>query len=219
MARITDKLGDGLPDDFDGTITSAYFGTDATYQSGEQVCLIVEIESPELEKPERKLYSVGKGWETQNKGTKVVHESGRDDKNFNKNTSIGRVITAIASDPDSIAAFDAHGGDVNVAASWEGLKCHWERKEFGAMNDKPIVVLVPTKVYGGAGKSNGTKAKTEDKGGAISGLLKAKLTKLAKDSGDADTFLMAAFELAEVDGDAGVQAELMDGSFYAAAIG
>jgi len=71
MAGWEGETSTGLLDDADVTIEQGYFGTDASYQSGEQLVWFLEGTSPESDEPVRQFYSIGTGWETSDNGETV----------------------------------------------------------------------------------------------------------------------------------------------------
>jgi hypothetical protein len=201
-------LSSGLIDDFDGEITEAYFGTDANYNSGDSVLLILELKTNVEDKPSETLkLSCGSGWAIENGGRNIVKEQGK--AQFNKNSRVGLVLGA-AIQAGALDVMKAKGSPLE-AATWQGLAFHWERVDVKGFDGETKQVLLPTRFLGGA-----TAAKEEP---ALSPALQAKLLVLAKNSADFGAFVDAALEVDGVTGSAEAIALVTDEGFFNSAKG
>jgi len=208
------ELSSGLIDDFDGTITEAYFGTDAAYNDGDTVLLILEISTDDPDRPSiTEKLSTGTGWVIENQGANLVSENGKPRK-FNKNSRVGLVLAA---------ALQAGAGDIMRskgspmdAATWTGLGFHWDRKSIEGFNGEKKDVLLPTAVLGDSATTS--SAPVVASGGVDAGT-RAKLTVLAKKSDSYDAFVEAALEMDGVAANSDAVDLVVDEAFYAAANG
>lgn len=220
----------GLIDDFDATVTSAFFTTDAAYNDGETLLLKLECETDNPEAPETVLqYSCGAGWEAADNGKKAVREDGKR-RRFNQQSGIWKLVEA---------AMNAGAGDAlrtrgtpMEASMWVGLKFHIKRVEMGEGQYKTTRPM-PVQFLGEAGEgSKGSQAGPSPatattpaaadpvtNGAGMSKVLEAKLKKLARDCADHESFIVAAFDLDGVDGNADAERAVVDEAFFNAAKG
>lgn len=134
-------------DDFVGVITDAYFGTDASYNQGQSLCLIVTFESAEFDKPNRQMFACGKGWTQENNGERAVREDGAK-KNFVKTSKVGMFISH-ALKVGAGHAMKKNGGDQFNAASYRGLKLHMRKIDHDYGGELGVKkVLVPVEFFG-----------------------------------------------------------------------
>ena len=205
-------LGEGLV-----TINSASFGYDAQYGGGEVALAILEgtVESDGDTHSWKKLYSIGKGWNIVDGGSRVEREDGRK-RNFQKQSKYGLWIAG---------ALEAGAGEVlrgrgtpMEAKIWEHLTFEVAAKEtdYGGEIGKKST-LVPVKFVGEAGTATpaATKAAAPAANGSsnghVSGALKMKLKKLAAECDSHDAFVERAFvEVEGVDGNAAVEKAVAD---------
>ncbi len=216
MAGWEPTKSSGLIDDTDITITKAEFNYDAGYAGGEQLVLILEGTSDHPEHPEfRQFYSIGKGWETNDRGATV--ESNLD--GFNEQTQYWKFIEA-ALDTDAAPVL-AERGFPSTAAIWEGLRFHVKRKDVdygGQIGVKQV--LVPTKFLGEVGdnpkaETPATEAPAEAPAapaGASNGILEAKLKGLAHSATSHNDFIEKVLEAHgdEVQADMDLYARVVD---------
>lgn len=128
-------LSSGLLDDYDFTVTHAWFGqveesdSDRTYLRLVGVATIDgEVEDEEHED----RFGIGNGWEVVDEGAAVEHASGKN--RFNGSSGIGRFITSIVEAMgDDIGDFAARG-DSNEAKSYEGVTFSMKRKNYHFTN-------------------------------------------------------------------------------------
>lgn len=157
---------DGLPDDFDGTITEPYFGYDTDYMGGDKLALMFTLVSAELEAPEKMLFGTGKDWEPDKtpRGSRIDRKG---KQSFHKNSGCGVLLDAMKA-AGAIDAMRKSDAIPMEAAMYDGLSFHWERKEFTYDLDEGKKVtsrLLPTKFLGvettsnGKGKGKGASAK------------------------------------------------------------
>ncbi len=172
----------GLPDDFDGTITEPYFGYDTDYMNGDKLALMFMLVSDELEAPEKMLFGTGKDWapDKSPRGSKITRQG---KQSFHENSGCGVLLNA-AKAAGAIDAMRASGAIPMEAAMYDGLRFHWDRKEFVYDMDaseggrKVTSRLLPTKFLE-AVKSNGKAS------GKASSKAKAKEAEAVKDDDDA----------------------------------
>lgn len=215
----------GLIDDFDATVTSAFFTTDAAYNDGETLLLKLECETDNPETPETILqYSTGNGWEAADNGKKAVREDGKR-RRFNQQSGIWKLVEA-AMNAGAGDALRSRGTPME-ASMWVGLKFHIKRVEMGEGQYKTTRPL-PVSFLGVVGEgANGSApaapapagADPASNGAGLSKVLEAKLKKLARDSASHEDFIAAAFDLDGVDGNADAERAVVDEAFFNAAKG
>ena len=208
MADWEGEVSTGLLDDADVTIENGYFGTDASYQSGDALIWILEGESPDSDEPVRQFYSIGKGWETSDNGETV---EGKDKFNVLSNYYM---FFRAALDCDGVQEIvEDRANDPAVGNLWNGMTFHMERQEIIPENDniKPWHVLLPVSFLGVAGgeKKGKSKSKAKDKDKTkvkakssdddddtkkAAKVLRGKIRKLAKEADDHDEFLDAVHD-------------------------
>jgi len=182
----------GLLDDADVTINQAYFGTDARYQSGEQLLFVIEGTSPQADEDEvRQFWSIGGGWEAIEGGAKVEGK-----EKFNTSSAYARFFNAALQIP-GVSEIIQDRGTPDEAAIWEGLTFHMERQdvEYGGQIGTRQMLLPVSLVEGkkkAVPKKPAAKKAASNSGGDKA--LRAKLKNLAKKSDDFDGFLDALHE-------------------------
>lgn len=126
---LNDFLGDGLPSDFDGTITSATFAEFINTKTGQPGPLSIEFGLSYVEDDEAKetnvRYTVGAGW-SHVAGEQITHEAGH--KRINRATQYGRFLARVAGlladEPEEVQ----DGIDPTIASTWVGLTFHFVRE-------------------------------------------------------------------------------------------
>ena len=116
----------GLLDDYDLTITHAYFATDARYNNGESLLLHLEGTTDDADMPESQvLFACGSGWASNDGGKTATHEKGKG--RFNRSSWYGRLIERMK----ELGGIDAlaQRGDATQAQVWEGITLHLVREE------------------------------------------------------------------------------------------
>ena len=116
----------GLLDDYDLTITRAYFATDARYNNGESLLLHLEGTTDNADTLESQvLFACGTGWVSNDGGKTAVHEKGKG--RFNRSSWYGRLIERMK----ELGGIDAlaQRGDATQAQVWEGITLHLVREE------------------------------------------------------------------------------------------
>lgn len=216
----------GLIDDFDFTVDSAWFTTDAAYNDGETLLLKLNGPTDNPENPETTLqYSCGNGWEASDGGKVAVREDGKK-RRFNQSSGIWKLVEA---------AMNAGAGDAlrgrgtpMEASMWSGLKFHMRRVEQGEgqyKTTRPLPVSFLGEVGEGQASAAGsqasaaTPAPAATNGAGLSKVLEAKLKKIARDSATHEDFIVSAFELDGVDGNADAERAVVDEAWYVAAKG
>lgn len=214
----------GLIDDFDFTITSAYFTTDSAYNDGETLLLKLEGQTDNPETPETTLqYSCGNGWEAEDNGKKAVREDGKR-RRFNQQSGIWKLVEA-ALNCGAEEALRKRGTPME-ASMWVGLRFHIKRVEQGEGQYKTTRPL-PVQFLGEVGEGSASApapaaaatATPTSNGVGLSKVLEVKLKKLAKESATHEDFIVAAFELDGVDGNADAERAVVDEAWYLAARG
>lgn len=144
----------GLPDDFDAVVKAAWFEFDPEFNNGQSLVLKMtlqtDIEDFGPDGPTGDLlFSVGKGWTTNDRGATAVREDGKS-KGFHQSTAYHMWIDgAIKCDGAEKVLRSAERGDPRTAAMWVGTGWHVNRKEVdygGEIGKKDK--LVPTKFLG-----------------------------------------------------------------------
>lgn len=208
-------LSSGLLDDFTGEITEAYFGTDAAYNSGDTVLLILELatDNPDTPTITEKL-SCGTGWVIENQGASVASENGRN-RNFNKNSRVG-LFLAHAAEAGALDTLRGRGTPME-AKTFQGLTFHWNRKPITGYDGQVKDVLLPSEfLHDGkaAVSSNGNGNGSAPAESGVSAALLAKLKAAAKKAADHSEFIDAGFAIDGVTGNAEAEALVVDEAFY-----
>lgn len=215
----------GLIDDFDFSIAEAWFTTDAGYNNGETLLLKLTGNTDNPDQPETTLqYSCGSGWEAEDNGKRAVREDGKR-RRFNQSSGIWK-LTEAAMNADAGDELRKRGTPME-ASMWVGLKFHMKRVEQGEGDFKTTRPL-PVAFLGVVGEGQAsapsgaapasTPAATSN-GTGLSKVLEVKLKKLAKDCATHEDFIVAAFELEGVDGNADAERAVVDEAWYTAARG
>lgn len=214
----------GLIDDFDFTITEAWFTTDASYNSGETLLLKLSGNTDSADQPETTVqYSCGSGWEAEDGGKKAVREDGKR-RRFNQSSGVWKLVEA-AMNCGAGEELRKRGTPME-ASMWVGLRFHMKRVEQGEGDFKTTRPL-PVSFLGVVGEGSAPAAPAAPapasapaaNGSGLSKVLEVKLKKLAKDSDTHEDFIVAAFELDGVDGNADAERVVVDEAWYAAARG
>lgn len=212
----------GLIDDFDFTVEESWFTTDAAYNDGETLLLKLEGATDNPEQPDVTVqYSCGNGWEASDGGKVAVREDGKK-RRFNQSSGIWKLVEA-AMNAGAGEALRSRGTPME-ASMWAGLKFHMKRVEQGEGQFKTTRPL-PVSFLGEAGEGSSASAAAPtvtpaaSNGVGLSKVLEVKLKKLARDSDDHESFIVAAFELDGVDGNADAERAVVDEAWYASAKG
>lgn len=175
------NLETGLPDKFSSVVTDPIFRYDDRYTDGDgnPICLLVLTLDHEGD-AQTIMYPCGPGWVPENKGATAVPEAdpNNEEKNFNGNTAVGKLITAMASTEardEMKRRFDS-GVGTRDAAFYDGLGFFWERKsehvEFekgGQKIERDVTRLLPTsfEMRQVTGKKKKAPAKKAKANGAV----------------------------------------------------
>ena len=127
-------LGDGLPTDFVGTISSPKFAIPVDTQAEDpQPMLIVDIDNDEADLNEQRI-GLGKGWVAVDKGARVEKEDGGK-LVFNKQSKVGRLLDSLMAQDGFRKALTARAEQVGRMASpfeaefWDGITGTWIRNQ------------------------------------------------------------------------------------------
>lgn len=230
------KLETGLPSDYVGKVEDAYFGTKADYNDGQDLLLLMEVQTEDLEIGDGGKttiqYTCGKDWEAYEKGAKARREDGKN-KGFNENSGVGQLVKA---------AIQCGAGDVlrkrggvdgpRDAGIWKGLTFRFERKEFSAEIDgekRTWARMLPTEFKGEGGSVSTTSSTSTTSGVAtavvaapsngaaaasvvsLDPALKAKLIARARKAESHDQFIELAYsEIPELSGNTAAEDAVMD---------
>lgn len=120
--------GGGGIDAFTGTITQAFWQPG---EYGTSLCIVSMFDHPELFPAKEDgtytgFYPAGKGWNTEDGGESVVHETGDDGKNFRKDSGVGRLVAALGAIP-GVRDLLPSDFDSRKASSYKGLHLEWGR--------------------------------------------------------------------------------------------
>lgn len=118
---LSDFLTDGLPSDYEGTITQASFLYDPRYNNGQTLLAALTVTTTEGSEVELR-YPLGPGW-TAVGGQRIAHESGNN--KINKQTAYGEFCARVgALLPDDVA------DQLNPleASAWIGLSFFFQRE-------------------------------------------------------------------------------------------
>lgn len=156
------NLSSGLPMvDADVTVKSIEFGYDATYAKGEACVAIVTFGMEEGEDA-KQLYSVGKTFEPADRGSTLVHTSGKP-TNLNNQSNYGRFVDALTK-MDNAAEFMKEvretGVDLVFNAAWlDGMSFHMGTVKLTMQDGKEKDLVIPVHYNGMAETSVKGKAK------------------------------------------------------------
>ena len=194
--------GGGGLDGAAATITDAYF---AEGDYGWRWIIVNTFDDPEnYPKFEdgsfTRYYSLGKGWSSQDGGESATHESGDDNKRYNKNSQVGKFVAQLASVAGVVEALP----DFNPyqSKSLKGLHLRWQN--IPVTKRAPVTVdgketwqdvegateLYPVELIGAAG-SNGAATSTID---IASLALTAEQTGLLAAAATDDAFMKVLLE-------------------------
>jgi len=207
---------DGLVTEYNGKITDAYFTYDDSYNDGESLLLKLEIQTDNSDMGDGgaviEQYPVGKGWATYDKGKTATREDGKP-RALNRNSGVALLVSSAM---EAGAADTLKGrGIPTEAAIWPGLEFTFERKEFTFKvdgEDRSYGRMLITAFTGdSAGGGKPAAKKPAATGGAMPAKVKIALKKLAVECDSHDEFIERAFiEVDGVDGDASIEAQVMD---------
>ena len=234
----------GLPDDYDGVITEAYFTRDAKFPPDAAILkLVVQSDDPDVGE-QTLLLSCGVKYDIEDNGGTLVHEShatSGKNKAYNNNSNVWQFIQSAAK--SGAASVIQQRGTMWDAGVWLGLKFHFKREQYkrfnAGENDPMSSRTIVSKFYGVvdgggqsdqmAGKPVAAQASASAQRAAANGnadtgtaLIRAKLAKLATEAKDHDDFMEKAFGLDGVAGVPTVEALVMSsgpGSIWAVAQG
>lgn len=212
------SLSSGLIDDFDATISEAYFGYDEKYNDGSTVLLILECTTDDLDRPTETLkLSTGTGWVIENQGRNIVSENGKP-RSFNKNSVVGGFLASAL----NVGAGELmrSKGTPMEAATWRGLSFHFNRVMVAGFDGSEKERLLPTAFIGGGAvpASTNTAAPTASTA-EVSAATRGKLTALVRSTADRDAFMDSAFNTPEFANDQAAIELILDEGFYAEARG
>ncbi len=118
---LKDQVSDGLPSDFEATITAASFLRDLKVGNGQVLLCSLTLTRNDGEADVEARYAVGSGWNDVG-GDRIVNEQGA--TKISKQTQYGEFASRVgALVPDDVA----ESIDVMEAKSWVGLSFYWER--------------------------------------------------------------------------------------------
>lgn len=220
----------GLLDNYDLHVKEAWFGeNEESDRADGAIYLFLQGEAYEdgelVEEDKTERFGTGKGWEVVEEGAAVEHASGRN--RFNRNSGMGRVVTAITElGADTLTAmaergagpFEAkvfkdtiiHFGARHVVSEWitdEGEKMKWE------MSLPESITFGKAKGSAAKAKGGSKKAEADPADAKATKALERKLVKAAKefDEDDHEDFLESALdEFPEVEDFPDLHADLLD---------
>ena len=117
--------------EYEYTIKRAFYGKDSRYNNGLSTILHWEGEtdSPNPDFREKEIFlSLGDGWDEQDDGKSVAHNSGDPEKDFGRRSYYGMVIERCIKDLGIAKLLEARG-EPTEAKVWEGLKFKMRREE------------------------------------------------------------------------------------------
>jgi hypothetical protein len=212
----------GLLDDFEYSITDAWFARSAEIKNGEQLVLFLKGDTDNDAEPEFEAHiTCGPGWDTHDGGKSASHES-RKERGFNKQTNYGQFIDRIVE--LGLADVLQARGKATEAKVWVGLKFHMKQKEFKTQikgEDITYYRLLPEAFLGevAEGAKSGEVAAPVATGAATNGaasngagakVLLAKLKAEAKKHDTHEAFVDAAMEIPGVTDDDDLLNQVID---------
>lgn len=139
------------------------------------------------------LLTCGAGWESPDGGKTAKHPTRM---SFSSQSNLGKIIDAIAAIPGAV---DQINGDPTEASSWVGQEYYWSEQKYsyktreGELKEKNRMVPVAL-----SGEPVAAAEAAEFK---PTGKVLAALRKAARAAEDHDTFVDAAYTVADVEGD------------------
>lgn len=200
----------GLLDDYELTITEAWFAKDANYQNGEILIFRIKGTTDSDDTPDiEESYPCGRGWESLDGGKTARHESGKQ-RGFNKQTAYGQLIDRCVE--LGLGETLRSRGDAWEAKVWPGLRFHIKREEqeFSIKGEtRKVSRPLPVAFLGEGGASEGAGATSApapaSNGAATNGtvdkVLQAKLKSAANKAGSSTEFIDLAMEIPGVTDD------------------
>lgn len=177
MSAWSTTFENGLLDDFNFTVGTSTFTTDARYNNGDTTLLVWEGKTDDPDQPEHRLqFPLGKGWSSQDGGITISHDSGKTGKYFVKGSMISRLVERCVND-FGIGDLLEKRGDPFHSSVWEGLTFHvkYETIDYGpGIESKPK--LMPNQFIGEATPAAAT---SNGSGGGAAALAKARAKKAA----------------------------------------
>ncbi|MEA2001569.1 MAG: hypothetical protein U9N84_06755 [Actinomycetota bacterium] len=215
---------DGLLDNYDLKVMSAWFGPDEE-NDDDRIFLFLQgpafQDGEEVEEDHRDRFGTGKGWEVMDEGAEVEHGSGRN--KFNSATAVGRLVKAMVALGDDVAELLGARGAPYQAKVFTDLEIHFDRKVVSTWVDDDTgetvewILPMPASVSEIKAKKKGrakkkapakSKAKAKPTGEKA---LRRKLIKLAGDHDEFDEFVDAALdEYPDVEDYDDLHADLLD---------
>jgi len=151
------ELGSGLMDDFDATITDAWFAPPRQEYSekagGESTPFLhLKLEGPDLDQPMTEMKSTGsaKGWQIQREGLEIVSAKSPNLHQFVQSSRAGELVNriiALAGKGDKakgVQVMKSRGYLMTEAEFYTGLSFHWEREQMATVGGETRDVLMPT---------------------------------------------------------------------------
>ena len=209
-------LSSGLVDNFDGTVTDAWFTFDDSYNNGETCVLKLEVKADNPgtfpnENTTTILYPLGKGWDIADKGVKCAHESGKQQQ-FHKNSGMGLLINAAREIGlvDKWREQDATPFDARI---WIGVHCEWHNTEFTFTTkegeERSYYRMLPCALLDSTDNQNEDTPQFD-----LSPALRGKLRAIATNCDTHDKFIEQAFT-ADLDLGPEGEAAVLSTKFYA----
>ena len=191
----------GLPDQITVRVTNPHFGYTSEFQDG-QACLFFlegQVIAGDADPEFSQWFTVGKGWETDAKGTRLTPEDGKK-RRLNNQTNYAHLFASLreAAEKQGMANDLRHRGAPFEAKLWDGLELYLEREEYTFTIDnekrnssrlnvssieKMPGVQEKAKVRSVVGAQGDPTPDTPPEavaGGDLTPMLKAKLRKLAQ---------------------------------------
>ncbi|MGI0133461.1 MAG: hypothetical protein ACREBW_00685 [Candidatus Micrarchaeaceae archaeon] len=113
----------GFRENYDLIVYHSYFATDAAYQDGQVILLHWEGVDAGDNEAVSERFAVGSGWNSNDGGISVFHESGNKNRRFNANSIYGRIINWAKTNPELMTLL-AERGNERTAGVWQDLKFH-----------------------------------------------------------------------------------------------
>lgn len=149
---INDQLTDGLPSDFEATISEVTYMRDTKYNNGQTLLASFTLTRTDGEDDVEQRYALGAGWDSVG-GERLTHETA---SKINKQTQYGQFCARVAG---LVPPEVGDTLDVLAAKSFVGLTFYWERisehREFktatGEQVSRDVSRLFPTRYIAAEG--------------------------------------------------------------------
>lgn len=203
----------GLLDNYDLTVESSIFSTDATYNNGQTVMLIWTGTTNDADYPERSIFiTLGSGWDTLDGGATIERVDGKPAQ-FNRSTKMAILIDRCLN-KFGIGDLMRSRGSVFESKIWQGLTFHIEREVLDPTKTDAKATEFPVAFVGQAVATTQAPVAAAAPVVAAAVGLRDQVVGLFQASADLATAQQAALALPGVTSDGALVNEIVSGSLW-----